>query len=738
MNKDTIIIGAGFTGLAAAAELQKNQQDFAILEASDRLGGRNFSFKITQHLDTPGVEYEHGSQYIGESQEPLWSVVKGEPFYTWLKTHYPDYVHPDTPDTEYNEDTLPPYIVDNFAERLDFSEQVLILRDENNEPKRFPFNKFQTPYCITGLPSGIGKRSVAAIGLVSLDILYIESCINVDQPWASDFKGLYTAKQLDSITLEQWLNEKPRRGYMTPTALDSITIAAQALLSVNPSEISALYFFWYCACNGGFFNEVNDAKNGPQQYWLRCGFGKVLEFMSKDFKDSIHYEQVIESVSVDEQAEFPVCLTLSDGVVHRAKKLIVAVSPHTANKIQWPADLDESYKVLMNQKMGRTLKAQVFYETSWWNDIDGTGWQGYSGGASYPVLWTMDNTACDANGQPRPCLMTFTIGDQITELEASIAKSGSDPDEALKRFLTKHISYLFTGKYDYEPAMEPIAITANLWAKQTDKSGFEKGAFIGGGPNTVFAPGVLTEPVQDGKSAMAFANTPWRDLIYFTSSEVARNLHPETPNAMAFINPKDVDKDSQGKSEKADNQSLNTTLAFASSQPEKAGIVPISQYSDNRLDLGYMNGGLYAGQYAAQQRIQGAGFEVPQPDPMSSYSKSWNEVKTLAYVFVRGIEAFLELGTALHVISDSQIDSLISAILGDETRQCELKGGIGTQLKLRAAQLFNSNDEIAVDVLAEVARVSPQAYQAILDGFTSDDPRQVDFLKRLFGQNRES
>ncbi|KAF7786265.1 hypothetical protein PRUB_a0772 [Pseudoalteromonas rubra] len=708
MNKDTIIIGAGFTGLAAAAELQKNQQDFAILEASDRLGGRNFSFKTTQYFDSPGVEYEHGSQYIGKSQEPLWSIVTGDEFNTWLKTHYPDYVHEHTQHTQYSDETLPPYIVDNFAERFDYPEQVLILRDENNEQKRFPFNKFQTPYCITGLPSHIGKRSVAAIGLVSLDILYIESCINVDQPWASDFNGLYTARQLDAITLEQWLHEKPRRGYMTPTAIDSITIAAQALLSVDPSEISALYFFWYCACNGGFFNEVNDAKNGPQQYWLRCGFGKVLEFMSKDFKGNIYYEQVVESVSVDEQAEFPVSLTLSDGVVHRAKKLIVAVSPHTANKIQWPADLDEPYKVLMNQKMGRTLKAQVFYKTSWWNDIAGKKWQGYSGGASYPVLWTMDNTVCDAKGNPKPCLMTFTIGDQITELEASIAKSGSDPDEALKRFLTKHISYLFTGEYDYEPAMEPSAITANLWAKQTDKSGFEKGAFIGGGPNTVFAPGILTEPVQDGKPAMAFANTPWRDLIYFTSSEVARNLDPQTPNAMAFI------------------------------KPEKPAIVPASEYSDNRLDLGYMNGGLYAGQYAAQQRIQGAGFVVPHPKDIPSYSKGWNEVKTLAYIFLRGIEAFLELGTALHVISDSQIDNLISALLGDETRQCELNGTIDTQLKLRAVQLFNSNDAIAVDVLAEVARVSPQAYQAILDGFTSNDPRQVEFLKRLFGQNQES
>jgi monoamine oxidase len=38
--KATVIVGAGAAGLTAAKELQRLEQDFLLLEASHRIGGR--------------------------------------------------------------------------------------------------------------------------------------------------------------------------------------------------------------------------------------------------------------------------------------------------------------------------------------------------------------------------------------------------------------------------------------------------------------------------------------------------------------------------------------------------------------------------------------------------------------------------------------------------------------------------------------------------------------------------
>ncbi len=63
-----VIIGAGFSGLAAAHQLQKRKIDFVILEARNRIGGRVFSHKI----DTDeNLVVELGAEWVGDSHERI-------------------------------------------------------------------------------------------------------------------------------------------------------------------------------------------------------------------------------------------------------------------------------------------------------------------------------------------------------------------------------------------------------------------------------------------------------------------------------------------------------------------------------------------------------------------------------------------------------------------------------------------------------------------------------------------
>ncbi len=66
--KSCVIIGAGFSGLAAAFKLKNAGWNVTVLEARERLGGRVFSHSLPQN---PNLICELGAEWVGESHERL-------------------------------------------------------------------------------------------------------------------------------------------------------------------------------------------------------------------------------------------------------------------------------------------------------------------------------------------------------------------------------------------------------------------------------------------------------------------------------------------------------------------------------------------------------------------------------------------------------------------------------------------------------------------------------------------
>ncbi|MBE9258318.1 MULTISPECIES: NAD(P)/FAD-dependent oxidoreductase [Aphanizomenonaceae] len=68
-----VILGAGFSGLAAGYFLSKQGVDVTILEARSRIGGRVFSHKID---DTDNLTIELGAEWVGASHKRLIALCK--------------------------------------------------------------------------------------------------------------------------------------------------------------------------------------------------------------------------------------------------------------------------------------------------------------------------------------------------------------------------------------------------------------------------------------------------------------------------------------------------------------------------------------------------------------------------------------------------------------------------------------------------------------------------------------
>ncbi len=82
-----IIIGAGFSGLAAAYQLKKRKIDFVILEARNRISGRVFSHTIDE---AENLVVELGGEWVGESHERVIALCKEfglELFNNQMSTH---------------------------------------------------------------------------------------------------------------------------------------------------------------------------------------------------------------------------------------------------------------------------------------------------------------------------------------------------------------------------------------------------------------------------------------------------------------------------------------------------------------------------------------------------------------------------------------------------------------------------------------------------------------------------
>ncbi len=201
---DVVVIGAGFSGLAAAAQLESLGLDVVVLEARDRVGGR-----VLNHELAGGEVVEVGGQWVGPTQHALLGLA-----------------------ADLGVATFPTHV--DGANLIEYRGRVR--RYSGTIPRI-------NPIVLVDLERGRRKLNRMA------------DAVPTDEPWAAG-----RATEWDRITFGEWLrrNVRSRGGRML------VTLAIRSVFGTEPEDMSLLHVLFYLSSAGGF-DALVDTEGGAQE-----------------------------------------------------------------------------------------------------------------------------------------------------------------------------------------------------------------------------------------------------------------------------------------------------------------------------------------------------------------------------------------------------------------------------------------------------------------------------------------
>ncbi len=232
---DAIIVGGGFSGLAAARIFQKAGRKFILLEARERLGGRTYTKKIS-----PDKYVDLGGQWIGPTQDRMYELAR-EYQLSWYET--------------YNE-----------------GKNILDLNKKLRE--------------YTGL---IPKMDVASLLNVDYLLRKLEGMarrIPLESPWTA-----LNAVALDSTSLQAFVS----RHSFTRSCYEVVKAGLETVYACELNEVSLLHALFYIR-SGTNLNTLLSIKDGAQLHRIQGGMQTLAERIGESFSASIRLNSPVKRI----------------------------------------------------------------------------------------------------------------------------------------------------------------------------------------------------------------------------------------------------------------------------------------------------------------------------------------------------------------------------------------------------------------------------------------------------------
>ncbi|OJD11809.1 hypothetical protein AJ78_07491 [Emergomyces pasteurianus Ep9510] len=343
---DVVVVGGGFSGLAAAHRCHEAGLKTIVLEAKSRIGGRSRTHKKQSGR---GV-VELGATWINKTTQP-------EVFALTQK---------------FGLETL-----EQFAEGDMVYQGVdgMVIRGQADDL----------------------ARSVSAEDRHQTAI-YTQAL--VQRPDSIDIRKFHDFPKSEDVTFADWVAQLGCTGEHVQALANHFS---SALIGRGSKDIGAHYFLDYIKSGLGFSSLVTDDKMGAQNLRVKNGTSEIAYSLARTLEPrSILLDCPVDSI-VQHQGN---CLvTTRSGASFRARKVIVAIPTNTYTDIHFTPPLPAGKRALVTRTMpGYYTKALVSYQEPWWRHA---GLSGKFSSLKGPIYFSWDTSD---PGSQQYSLALFIVG----------------------------------------------------------------------------------------------------------------------------------------------------------------------------------------------------------------------------------------------------------------------------------------------------------------------------------------
>jgi len=304
---DEVIVGAGFAGLAAAKALKEAGSDnFLLLEARDRVGGR------TKPGSIAGLDIDLGGMWLGPTQTRLkqWAEeLQVQTYSTPMEGKGCFRIN----GKNYKGNG------ESFEGLFNLLEGTDYLRSQRK------LNKLMKP-------------------------------LNCEAHWEHP-----QAAELDAMTVEQWLKANVKTKRMRTL----YRLVCFSLFCAEASQMSMLFFLHYVKSGDGFEIALSALGDGAQRYLFHGSVHQIARKIGEELGDRLHLSEPVNEISWSDGG---VTIKSSKGC-YDARKAIIAVPPPLLPKIAFSPALPMQKAAFHNRmSMGSAIKYWIAYDRPFWRD----------------------------------------------------------------------------------------------------------------------------------------------------------------------------------------------------------------------------------------------------------------------------------------------------------------------------------------------------------------------------------